>query len=118
MKKKVKVKPIWLNINPTEIQAPIEREKCLKIFLIHLKTNILLELTKSNTSPTALSNKALSLITLLLVISLNLQLHVAVISVKFIPSYWHPLSHKVALGKIVVILSFNGISFFNLLSKS
>ena len=79
---------------------------------------MLLELIKSKISPTALSKKALSLITLLFVTSLNLQSHVEVISAKLIPVYWHTSSHNWASGNISFILSLSGISFLSGLSKS
>ena len=93
-------------------------EKCLKIYLKHFNTWILLEFSISKTSPNTLFIISLSFIKALFVISLNLQLHEATISSKFIPSYWHPSSHKEAFGNRSLILSFNGISFFNGLSKS
>ena len=65
---------------------PIEFLKYLNILSYHFTTSILLELIISSTPPTILSKTALSLITSLFVISLNLQLQVAVISSKLIPS--------------------------------
>ena len=118
LKIKIKERVRWLVIKETEIQAPIDLEKCLNIFLMHLKTKILLELIKSKISPTALFNISLSFIKLLFVISLNLQSHVAVISFKSIPLYWHPSSHNEAFGKISFILSLRGISFLSGFSKS
>ena len=69
-----------------EIHPPIEREKCLNIYLIHFSTRILLEFIISKTSPTKLFNISLSLIKALFVISLNLQSHLEVISSRLIDS--------------------------------
>ena len=81
-----------------EIIPPIDWVKCLKIYLKHFITKILLELIMSKTSPMLFSKKALPFIKSLFPISWNLQLHEASNFSKSIPSIWQPSSHKEAFG--------------------
>ena len=117
-KKKVNDKPIWPRIKVRDIHPPRDLEKCVNIFLKHLKTKILLLLIKSKTSPKADSARGLSFIILLFDKSLNKQSHVEVISSKLIPLISHPSSHNSTSGYKIWILELRGISFFIGLSKS
>ena len=85
---------------PIIIKPPtlLPRVSDVKTPLKHVKTNKLLLLSKSATSPKAFLIKAFSDINLLFITSLILHWHMLSKVVKLTPWQTHPISHKVKFG--------------------